>query len=218
MRAMRVLSFAIGGLLLVAGAGIVVLVGQQRGDDDVQRQSVPVADRELAETLAGMRVTVAELEATVVALVEARPHDVPKGRRVQTASSVQGADADGHARVRAALDLVGGEDVGLEQSSSCAGGTAAACANSNGYIKYRADVATWSDSRLNWAMAHELAHIHQFRVWGTLNDSGAYQEMFGGDPEFLANCMAVVRGYAGSVGCDPEQLAWASGIWVGVVR
>lgn len=218
MRAMRVLSFAIGGLLLVAGAGIVVLVGQQRGDDDVQRQSVPVADRELTETLAGMRVTVAELEATVVALVEARPHDVPKGRRVQTASSVQGADADGHARVREALDLVGGEGVGLEQSSSCAGGTAAACANSNGYIKYRADVATWSDSRLNWAMAHELAHIHQFRVWGTLNESSAYQEMFGGDPEFLANCMAVVRGYAGSVGCDSEQQAWASGIWVGVVR
>ncbi|WP_144876799.1 hypothetical protein [Microbacterium sp. 1.5R] len=125
---------------------------------------------------------------------------------------------DGYARVRAALDTVGGAGVGLYESSSCAGGTAAACANSNGYIKYRADITGWSTSRLNWAMAHELAHIYQFRVWGTLNASSTYGALFGGDPEFLANCMAVVRGYSGSVGCDGEQQAWASGIWVGVVR
>lgn len=125
---------------------------------------------------------------------------------------------DGYARVRAALDHVGGGSVGLYESSSCAGGTAPACANSDGYIKYRADIAGWSADRLNWAMAHELAHIYQFQVWGSLNGSAAYQSMFGGDPEFLANCMAVVRGYPGSVGCDGDQQAWASGIWVGAVR
>lgn len=125
---------------------------------------------------------------------------------------------DGYARVRAALDLVGGGGIGLYESSSCAGGNAPACANSNGYIKYRADIANWSASRLNWAMAHELAHIYQFRVWGALTSSEAYGSMFGGDPEFLANCMAVVRGYPGSVGCDGDQQAWASGIWVGAVR
>lgn len=125
---------------------------------------------------------------------------------------------DGYARVRAALDRVGGAGVGLYESSSCAGGSAPACANSNGYIKYRADIAGWSDGRLNWAMAHELAHIHQFRVWGALNASGSYHSLFGGDPEFLANCMALVRGYAGSVGCNAEQQAWASGVWVGAVR
>jgi len=125
---------------------------------------------------------------------------------------------DGYARVRAALDLVGGGGVGLYESSSCAGGNAPACANSNGYIKYRADIANWSAGRLNWAMAHELAHIYQFRVWGALTSSEAYSSMFGGDPEFLANCMAVVRGYPGSVGCDGDQQAWASGIWVGAVR
>ncbi|KJQ53897.1 hypothetical protein [Microbacterium sp. SA39] len=125
---------------------------------------------------------------------------------------------DGYARVRAALDLVGGGGVGLYESSSCAGGNAPACANSNGYIKYRADIADWSEGRLNWAMAHELAHIHQFRVWGALNSSPSYGSMFGGDPEFLANCMAVVRGYPGSVGCNGDQQVWASGIWVGAVR
>lgn len=125
---------------------------------------------------------------------------------------------DGHARVRAALDQVGGGGIGLYESSSCAGGNAPACANSNGYIKYRADIAGWSTGRLNWAMAHELAHIYQFRVWGALNSSGAYAAMFGGDPEFLANCMAVVRGYPGGQGCDGDQQAWASGIWVGAVQ
>ncbi len=125
---------------------------------------------------------------------------------------------DGYARVRAALDRVGGGSVGLYESSSCAGGTAPACANSSGYIKYRADIAGWSADRLNWAMAHELAHIYQFQVWGSLNASAAYDSMFGGDPEFLANCMAVVRGYPGSVGCSGDQQTWASGIWVGAVR
>ncbi|MGM7697998.1 hypothetical protein [Microbacterium sp. A84] len=125
---------------------------------------------------------------------------------------------DGYARVRAALDRVGGGGVGLYESASCAGGSAPACANSNGYIKYRADVAGWNESRLNWAMAHELGHIYQFKVWGTLNSSSAYQSMFGGDPEFLANCMALVRGYPGSVGCDGDQQIWASAIWVGAVR
>lgn len=218
---MRVLSFAIGGLLLVAGVGVAVDADQQRHTEAVAARldSLRADHLERSELLAGLHSAIAGLETTIDVLVDVRPDDAPKGRRVQTAaSSAHGADIDGGARVRAALDLVGGADVGLVESASCAGGTAAACANSDGYIKYRADVATWSDSRLNWAMAHELAHIHQFRVWGALNDSGAYQDMFGGDPEFLANCMAVVRGYAGSVGCDAEQQTWASGIWVGVVR
>ena len=129
-----------------------------------------------------------------------------------------GSGPDGFARVRGALDRVGGAGVGLYESSSCAGGSAPACANSDGYIKYRADVAGWSEPRLNWAMAHELAHIYQFAVWGALNSSSAYASMFGGDPEFLANCMALVRGYPGDVGCDGDQQVWASGIWVGVVN
>lgn len=129
-----------------------------------------------------------------------------------------GSGPGGYARVRGALDRVGGGDVGLYESASCAGGSAPACANSNGYIKYRSDVAGWGESRLNWAMAHELGHIYQFRVWGALNSSPAYQSMFGSDPEVLANCMALVRGYPGSVGCNRDQQIWASAIWVGAVR
>ena len=166
--------------------------------------------------------TVAAATATVHALTEKVGTEVASWQAAQ--SSGPGGPAwsssgpDGYARVRAALDLVGGGGIGLYESSSCAGGNAPACANSNGYIKYRADIANWGAGRLNWAMAHELAHIYQFRVWGSLTSSGAYGALFGGDPEFLANCMAVVRGYPGSVGCDGDQQAWASGIWVGIVR
>ncbi|MEU4016954.1 hypothetical protein AB0E56_16960 [Microbacterium sp. NPDC028030] len=166
--------------------------------------------------------TVKAATATVHALTDKVGSEVASVQAAQ--SSGPGGPAwsssgpGGYARVRAALDLVGGGGVGLYESASCAGGNAPACANSNGYIKYRADIVNWSSGRLNWAMAHELAHIYQFRVWGALTSSAAYGSLFGADPEFLANCMAVVRGFPGSVGCNGDQQAWASGIWVGAVR
>ncbi|WP_311244849.1 hypothetical protein [Microbacterium sp. WCS2018Hpa-23] len=166
--------------------------------------------------------TVVAATATVHALIGKLGEDVTTWEAVQYAApggpAWSSSGPDGFARVRAALDAVGGGGVGLYESSSCAGGTAPACANSNGYIKYRADISNWSSDRLKWAMAHELAHIYQFKVWGALTSSGSYQSMFGGDPEFLANCMAVVRGFPGSVGCNGDQQAWASGIWVGAIR
>lgn len=169
-------------------------------------------------------VVVTNATATIHAMTAKIDGDISTWQAVQQARRGPGGPAwsssgpDGYARVRAALDHVGGSGVGLYESASCAGGSAAACANSNGYIKYRADIATWSADQLNWAMAHELAHIYQFQVWGALTSSAAYQSMFGGDPEFLANCMAVVRGFPGSVGCSGDQQAWASGIWVGAVQ
>lgn len=160
--------------------------------------------------------------ATVHALIDKVGEEVSSWEAAQYSAprgpAWSSSGPDGFARVRAALDRVGGAGVGLYESASCAGGSAPACANSNGYIKYRADIANWDAGRLNWAMAHELAHIYQFRVWGALTSSEGYRTMFGADPEFLANCMAVVRGYPGSVGCDGDQQAWASGIWVGAVR
>lgn len=162
--------------------------------------------------------------ATITALTAKITGDVATWQAAQQARPGPGgplwasSGQDGYARVRAALDRVGGAGVGLYESTSCAGGSAAACANSNGYIKYSAAIVGWSTDRLNWAMAHELAHIYQFQVWGTLNASGTYASMFGGDPEFLANCMAVVRGFPGAVGCNGDQQVWASGIWVGAVQ
>jgi hypothetical protein len=178
-------------------------------------QAAVLAERRDPAVVVGATATVHALTAKVtgdVAAWQAAQQAGPAGPRWSSSGP------DGYARVRAALDRVGGAGIGLYESSSCAGGNAPACANSNGYIKYRADIAGWSADRLSWAMAHELAHIYQFRVWGALTSSAAYGSMFGGNPEFLANCMAVVRGFPGSVGCSAEQQSWASGIWVGVVR
>lgn len=178
-------------------------------------QQTVLAERRSPETVTAATATIEALTAKVgdeVSVWEVRQ------RTGHAGPSWGSGGPDGYARVRAALDRVGGAGVGLYESASCAGGSAPACANSNGYIKYRADVATWGSDRLNWAMAHELAHIFQFQVWGALTSSGSYQSLFGGNAESLANCMAVVRGFPGSVSCGQEQREWASGIWVGAVR
>ena len=216
-------------VLEVRGAFVAELAGLQTAltsaegkvDTAAHRAAVQSAQQAVLAERKDPAVVVAAT-ATVHALIDKVGQDVSVWEAAQYAApggpAWSSSGPDGYARVRAALDTVGGAGVGLYESASCAGGSAAACANSNGYIKYRADIARWSTERLNWAMAHELAHIYQFRVWGALTSSDTYRSMFGGDPEFLANCMAVVRGYPGSVGCDSDQQAWASGIWVGAVR
>lgn len=205
----------------LSGLQTALTSAEGKVDTAAHRAAVQSAQQAVLAERSDPAVVVAAT-ATVHALIDKVGQDVSVWEAAQYAApggpAWSSSGPDGYARVRAALDTVGGGGVGLYESSSCAGGSAAACANSNGYIKYRADIAQWSSARLNWAMAHELAHIYQFRVWGALTGSDAYQSMFGGDPEFLANCMAVVRGYPGSVGCDSDQQAWASGIWVGAVR
>ncbi|WP_235556706.1 hypothetical protein [Microbacterium sp. GCS4] len=199
---------------LINGAGAAVDTSTHRAAAVSAQQTVLAEHDDPAVVVAAT--------ATVHALTEKVGEEVATWQAAQSAGPGgprwSSSGPEGYARVRAALDTVGGAGVGLYESASCAGGTAPACANSNGYIKYRADIAGWSTERLNWAMAHELAHIYQFQVWGSLNSADAYRSLFRGDPEFLANCMAVVRGYPGSVGCDTAQQAWASGIWVGAVR
>lgn len=206
-------ALAAFGAALTAADGRVDIAAHRAAG--LSAQQTVLQERRHPETVTAATATVQALTAKVGEEVSAWES---AQRRIPGMPAGSSAGGDGYARVRAALDRVGGAGVGLYESSSCAGGSAPACANSNGYIKYRSDVATWSSDRLHWAMAHELAHIYQFQVWGTLTSSGAYQSLFGGDPEFLANCMAVVRGFPGSVGCDEDQQVWASGIWVGAVR
>lgn len=183
----------------------------------VSAQQAVLAERDDPAVVTNATATVSALTAKINGDVAAW-QAAQQARRGPGGPVWSSSGPDGYARVRAALDRVGGGGVGLYESTSCAGGTAAACANSNGYIKYSPGIVGWSTERLNWAMAHELAHIYQFQVWGALTSSGGYQSMFGGDPEFLANCMALVRGFPGSVGCSGDQQVWASGIWVGAVR
>lgn len=89
-----------------------------------------------------------------------------------------------------------------------------ACAWTDGRISVEAGWANQSQYMKVWSMAHELAHIYQFRVYGPLKASPTYQSLFGGDIEALANAMTTVRGYPmGSY--SQAQLNYAAGIYNG---
>lgn len=191
-------------------------------------QEVVLAEREDAAAVAAAVAEVDEITASVVKAVA--DHDAEQARLAALASArVSGgsfagggapvAAGGGYDRVRAALNRVGGGGVPLQEyGGACGGGSAAACASSAGVIYFTAGLAGWSDGRLHWAMAHELAHIHQFRVWGSLQASGAYAALYGGNIELLANCMAAVRGYpSGAVSCSGAQLDFGAAIWSGYV-
>ena len=124
---------------------------------------------------------------------------------------------DWFAQMRSILDSVGGGGVPLKQfgESGCGGISEYACTWSTGTIVVGPAIANWSYSRKQWAMAHELAHVYQFRVWDTLVASGSYGSLFGGNPETLANCMAAVKGYYSS--CSGSQMDFSRSIWNGSV-
>lgn len=123
-------------------------------------------------------------------------------------------------RVRSILNSVGGAGVPLRQyNGSCGGVRAIACSYPSGYIAVSSALANKSSSYVKWAMAHELAHQYQFRVWRTLNASKTYKTLFRSNIELLANCMAYAKG-APRYGhaCSSAQITWAAGIWRGTVR
>lgn len=128
-------------------------------------------------------------------------------------SSATGGGGGGSAvdRARAALNQVGGGHVPVRAyDGNCQGRYADACSFSAGYIAVAPNIGGYSQSRLLWAMAHELAHQAQFAVWGTLQRSGTYAALFGRNHETLANCMAAVRGYGA---CSGAQADFARGVW-----
>jgi hypothetical protein len=80
------------------------------------------------------------------------------------------------------------------------------------------DIASTPDFYRLYAMRHELAHIYQYRVYNDLMPSAGYNRVFGSNIELLADCMVTQRfgGYT-TYGCTGEQVAWAAGIWDGVI-
>lgn len=115
-------------------------------------------------------------------------------------------------RARGALAQVGGGHIAVRAyDGNCQGRYADTCSYSSGYIAVAPAIAGYSQSRLLWAMAHEFAHQAQFGVWGSLQRSGTFAALYGGNMEKLANCMAAVRGYGS--GCSAEQMHFASGVW-----
>ncbi|WP_248149891.1 hypothetical protein [Microbacterium aoyamense] len=134
----------------------------------------------------------------------------------------EGAGAgDWFADMRQRLTNVGGGHIELRQfDGSCGGVQSVACAYSTGGIRVAPAIASWSSARKNWAMVHELAHTVHFSRWSAVAASAGYAQLFGSDPELLANCMASARGYTnhGHAGqCTGDRIAWAAQLWNGVV-
>lgn len=116
--------------------------------------------------------------------------------------------------LRSILNNVGGGHIGLsEYDGNCGGGYSDACSSSNGEIFVTKTLASKSYGTKVWAMTHELAHQYQFKSWGSISSAPEYQNLFGGDIEKLANCMAVARGNGGGISCSQAQIDWAGQIW-----
>mgnify|MGYP003584064174 CR=1 FL=1 len=123
--------------------------------------------------------------------------------------------------LRGRLNSMGGGWTNLiEYDGYCGNKNAAGCSWWNGTIGVTSAVASWTSSRKNWLMAHELAHQHHFKVWDAVAASPGYQQLFGSSAELLADCMASARGYtdhsrAGQ--CTADRINWARGIWSGQI-
>lgn len=131
------------------------------------------------------------------------------------------AGGDWFAEMRSRLNNVGGGHVKLfEFNGSCGGVQSPACAYQFEGIGVNPSIMGLSDARKNWAMVHELAHMYQYNVWSTLVNSASYQNLFGGNIELLANCMASAKGYTNhghNSQCTAERLDYGRSIWAGIV-
>lgn len=195
-------------------------------------QQAVLAERSDPEVVASQAAVVADLAAKITAEVKAHDERVAseaKARAAATNSSSSagsqsaapnrggGGGGNWFADMRQRLNAVGGGHVALsEYNGQCGGGFAVACSVAGGGIKVHPDIAGWSSSRKNWAMSHELAHQVHFQHWSAVGDSAGYRQLFGSNPELLANCMASARGYTDhGHSCSGEMVGWAGGLWSG---
>lgn len=200
------------------------LAGIRRLQDAVHAERtdpavVTAATAEVVTTTTTIVTAVAAYDAEQKRLAEERARRAAGAGAGASTGTRLPSSGSAYDRVRAALDRVGGGGVPLEQyDGACGGVQAAACAFPAGVIRFTPALASWSNARLHWAMAHELAHIRQFGMWGSLMRSGGYASLFGSNIELLANCMAQQRGYpSGNVWCSGAQLDWSASIWGGSV-
>lgn len=235
----RLLDARAGFVTALGGASSALAAAAGKVDTTAQRDSIHLL-QDAVQLERTDPATVIEATNTVVATTtvvtnavaaydaEQRRLEEERARAASRSSGSRSGAATGprlastgsaYDRVRAALDRVGGGGVPLEQyDGACGSVQAAACALPSGVIRFTPGLAGWSEGRLHWAMAHELAHIRQFGIWGSIMNSAGYSSLFGGNIELLANCMAAQRGYgSANVSCSGAQLQWAGAIWTGGV-
>ncbi len=202
-------------------------------------QKAVVGQLEDAELVGAQTAEVAAVAAEVTELVRAHDERVAEEARRKAAanSPVRSTGGSGNANpsrgpvstgggdwlgeMRNRLNNVGGGGYSLfEYDGNCGGTQAPACAYSGQGIAVSSSIMQFSDSQKNWAMVHELAHMYQFNVWNTLVGSASYQNLFGGNIELLANCMASAKGYTNhghNSRCTAERVDYGRSIWAGIV-
>lgn len=130
------------------------------------------------------------------------------------------AVVDGIGEARRALDAVGGGWVCLGVADVvCSVDWAAACSHPGGYIEMARFNAYESYDYWYPLMMHEYAHQIQYQNYTVMLNSSGYNNLFGGNIEWLADCMAMSRisGYSSGYGygCSQDQLNYASNAWNG---
>ena len=229
-------SAAIGaaGTALSSAEGKIDVVSQK--DRVIAAQNAVAGQLEDAELVIAQTAEVNAVAAEITELVRAHDERVAEEARRKAAAnspdrSTGGSSAGGGStgstggdwigEMRSRLTDVGGGGYSLfEYDGNCDGTQAPACAYSGQGIAVSSSIMQFSDSQKNWAMVHELAHMYQYNVWSTLVNSASYQNLFGGNIELLANCMASAKGYTNhghNSQCTAERLDYGRSIWNGIV-
>ena len=122
---------------------------------------------------------------------------------------------------RLALDAVGGLDIKLGAAPLvCGREDSMACAYPTGVILMVEDYADENYDFYYPVMMHEYAHQVQFKHGQELDRSSQYEQLFGRDGEWLADCMAAskIPGYSSNYQyeCSQAQKEYGAGAWKGL--
>lgn len=122
---------------------------------------------------------------------------------------------------RQALDAVGGTDIKLGAAPMvCGRDDSMACAYPTEVILLVDDYANENYDFYYPVMMHEFAHQIQFKYGRELDYSQGYEQLFGGDKEWLADCMAAskIPGYSSNYQyqCSQAQKEYGADVWKGI--
>jgi hypothetical protein len=122
---------------------------------------------------------------------------------------------------RQALDAVGGTDIKLGAAPVvCGRDDSLACSYPSGVILLADAFANGNYDYYYPIMMHEYAHHFEFKYGRELEESKGYEQLFGLDKEWLADCMAAskIPGYMSNYRyeCSSEQKEYGAGAWKGI--
>lgn len=194
-------------------------VAAQVAEVDAATSELTAAVKAKDEAVAAERRRMQSVQRPAASAKPSSPIRSSGSAAASSASAPASSGGDWFADMRSRLNSVGGGHIELAIfDGNCGGVQSVACADSRGTIFVSPAIASQSSARKNTIMAHELAHQYQFPIMAQINGSAGYAQLFGGNIEKLANCMASAKGYtAHGHSCSAAQISWASAIWSGTV-